>query len=112
MADPQHLPPEVADALAKGHVIEAIKLLRQQRNLGLAEAKALVDAALQKQGDVKVNMKTNVRAVSRPAPRAGMERHPGLSPGEVPRRSTGAMIAVIFLLALVVIGAGVYLRLV
>jgi len=37
------LPPPVLDALRKGKKIEAIKLLRLERNLGLKEAKDLVD---------------------------------------------------------------------
>lgn len=38
------LPPPVLEALRKGKKIEAIKLPRLERNLGLKEAKDLVDA--------------------------------------------------------------------
>ena len=38
------LPPPVIEALRTGKKIEAIKLLRLERNLGLKEAKDLVDA--------------------------------------------------------------------
>jgi ribosomal protein L7/L12 len=44
MDPPTHgLPPEVIDAIRRGNPIEAIKLLRA-RGLGLAEAKAYIDA--------------------------------------------------------------------
>jgi ribosomal protein L7/L12 len=38
-----NLPADVIEAVNRGHLIEAIKRLRQQRNLGLKEAKDLVD---------------------------------------------------------------------
>jgi ribosomal protein L7/L12 len=44
MSQPQVLPPEVLRALERGQLIEAIKLLRQSRGLGLKEAKHVVDA--------------------------------------------------------------------
>ncbi len=44
MAHDQELPPNVLAALQRGESIEAIKLLRSQRNLGLKEAKELLDA--------------------------------------------------------------------
>jgi ribosomal protein L7/L12 len=44
MPQPQTLPPEVIQALERGQLIEAIKLLRQARGLGLAEAKHAVEA--------------------------------------------------------------------
>jgi ribosomal protein L7/L12 len=43
--NPQPLPPDAAAALARGHKIEAIKLLREATGLGLAEAKHAVEAA-------------------------------------------------------------------
>ncbi len=39
------MPDDVRAALAAGHKIEAIRLLRQQTGLGLAEAKAAVESA-------------------------------------------------------------------
>lgn len=109
MNDPQDLPPEVADALAKGNVIEALKLVRAQKNIGLAEAKSLVEA-LQKQGNVRVNVKTTVRTRRKPAANPATEQRAGLSPGEVPRSGAGPVIAVIVLLVLVAIGVAVYLK--
>lgn len=44
------LPPEVMDAIRKGRKIEAIKLLREAKGLGLANAKVLVDRASQSHG--------------------------------------------------------------
>ena len=56
------LPPDAAQALARGDKIGAIKLVRAETGLGLKEAKDWVEA----------------RAPSAPLPR-------GLSPGEMPR---------------------------
>ena len=44
------LPPEVMDAIRDGRKIEAIKLLREEKGLGLANAKVLVDRASQAYG--------------------------------------------------------------
>ena len=104
MAEPlKNLPPAVAQALARGNLIEAIRLLRQQHpELGLAELKSLVEA-MQRQG-VKVDVKTNVKASVSHASAPGSSPHvphphapmplppeltpaPGLSPGEMPRSS-------------------------
>lgn len=41
---PDSLPPEVVEALKLGRPIEAIKRLRKSTGIGLAEAKAIVDA--------------------------------------------------------------------
>src|SRR6478735_4965366 len=41
---PDSLPPDVVEALKLGKPIEAIKRLRKSTGVGLAEAKALVDA--------------------------------------------------------------------
>ena len=43
MSEQQELSPEVVKALQAGRKIEAIKMLRAQRGLGLAEAKEQVD---------------------------------------------------------------------
>ncbi|GAA3925309.1 ribosomal protein L7/L12 [Litoribacillus peritrichatus] len=37
------LSPEVTDAINRGRKIEAIKILREQQNLGLKEAKDIID---------------------------------------------------------------------
>jgi hypothetical protein len=78
----QNLPPQVADALAKGNLIAAIKNLREQKpNLGLAEAKALIEAIQRQQGgNVKMNVKTAVKAAASP----GMHQH---SPPQSPPHS-------------------------
>jgi hypothetical protein len=107
MADmPTQLPPEVANALAKGNLIEAMKLLRAQyKDIGLAEARRLLEA-LQKQGQVKANATTRAkRAVA--APRSGFG--PKLSPGEVPRGGGGGGAALALIVA-AAIAAGLYAR--
>ena len=43
MQDQTGLPPEVINALWAGKKIDAIKLLREQHNIGLKEAKDMVD---------------------------------------------------------------------
>ncbi len=74
------LPAEVTAALASGRTIEAIRLLRQARGIGLKEAKAIVDAAR-----------------NGPA-RTGPPRMSGLAPGEVPRNRLSAGLLVVVLL--------------
>jgi ribosomal protein L7/L12 len=75
------LPAEVVTALQMGNKIEAIKLLREARSLGLKEAKDIVDAA--------------ERAV-RSNPRGEAE---SLAPGQVPRsRFTPVLVATIAVL--------------
>jgi ribosomal protein L7/L12 len=71
-AQPAALPPAVAQALAKGSKIEAIKLLREQTGMGLKEAKDAVESS-------------------------GKWREPMAegSPGEVPRSNSGLWLAVI-----------------
>ena len=118
----QNLPPQVADALAKGNLIAAIKYLREQKpNLGLAEAKALIEAIQRQQGgNVKMNVKAAVKtaasATAHPhstphsPPHAAMtpSMDPHVSPGEVPRTSSGAAFAMVVVAIVVVIAAAVY----
>lgn len=47
------LPKAAVDALWQGNVIEAIKLVRQERNIGLNEAKGLVDTYVASQPALK-----------------------------------------------------------
>lgn len=47
------LPKVVVEALWQGNVIEAIKLVRQERNVGLTEAKDLVDTYIASQPTLK-----------------------------------------------------------
>lgn len=110
MANPQNLPPEIADALARGNMIEAIKLVRQQqKGLGLAEAKGLVEA-LQRQGNVKVNVTTTMRAARKPAGLSpGFEQHAGLSPGEVPRGAGLQAVGAIVIAVVIAVIAAVWL---
>jgi len=122
MTDPLYsLPPPVVAAFQRGNVVEAIKLLRQHRpQLGLAEAKALVDA-LQKQGQARVNVKaqvtTSVHHDSKPhtppahAPLNPAAMNPHVTPGEVPRGGNAAAgIAIIVGIIVVVIAATYFSR--
>ena len=47
------LPPEVISAIQKGRKVEAIKILREETGLGLANAKVLVDRAYREYGPPK-----------------------------------------------------------
>src|SRR5690242_9170055 len=99
MADTHNIPPKVIEAVQRGNLIEAIKYMREHKpQLGLAEAKALIEA-IQKQGSVpplvqkaqaKVAAKMNAHAPTihahhSPPPIPHSMMNPNLSPGEVPR---------------------------
>ena len=67
------LPSEVIDAIREGRKIEAIKLLREAKGLGLANAKVLVEQAWRTHGpekefvsfaDEPQHMKTIVKSVA------------------------------------------------
>jgi ribosomal protein L7/L12 len=76
------LPSEVHAALAAGNLVQAIKLLRQTKGVGLKQAKALADEAR--------------RAVVTQAPQTGE----GPSPGEVPRsKISPGLVALVIVLA-------------
>ncbi|MFN8391828.1 MAG: ribosomal protein L7/L12 [Bdellovibrionota bacterium] len=47
------LPPTAISALERGNTIEAIKIVRQSHNLGLKEAKDLVDAYMAENPSVR-----------------------------------------------------------
>ena len=53
---PSGLSPAAIAALWKGQMIEAIKVVRQEQNLGLKEAKDAVEAYLKTQPDLKKRM--------------------------------------------------------
>jgi len=119
MPDPQ-VPPEIAAALEKGNLIEAIKLLRQ-KGIGLAEAKGMIEA-LQRQaaasgGNVKVNVKTTMRTTAAPVRRAPAPRPAArpvaghgethLGPGQVPRGGNSAMAIALLVIAGLAIAAAI-----
>ncbi len=58
MKPPSSLSPAAIAALWKGQMIEAIKLVRQERNLGLKEAKDAVEAYLKTQPELMKTMAT------------------------------------------------------
>lgn len=100
------VPPDVAELLAKGHLLEAVKRLRAASPMGLAEAKSVIE------WHVRHNA---LRPPSPPAPRPGtvgmatrvpaVHHHPtvhaparpGLSPGEVGKTGGGGMGIVVLL---------------
>ena len=54
----EELPPPVVEALSQGRTIEAIKLLREARKIGLKEAKDAVDQYLSARPELKRKLAT------------------------------------------------------
>ena len=81
------IPPDAVNAMRKGDLVGAIKVLRQVKGVGLAEAKAAF-TQLQRQAP-------------KPLPRSPLEalHAKGLSPGEVPRASAAHPVLWIVLVA-------------
>jgi hypothetical protein len=125
MAEPlKTLPPDVAAALSRGNVIEAIKLLRSKYNVGLAEARALLEALQKQSAHAQIHGQAPAKSPAKAAPHipAGMKpghHHPhtaatlhidpNMSPGEVPRTSGGMLFAAVVLAVLFVLGVAFYL---
>jgi hypothetical protein len=110
------LPPDVIKSLAEGRRIDAIKLLRKSMKIGLAEAKALIDAHARgigdspSFGDAHAKHETDDTGGHIFTPRSGGApafaptptiRSSGLAPGEV-KQSNAAAWAVALILALLV----------
>jgi len=91
------LPPEVVDAWRHGDKFEAIKRLRTATGLGLAEAKAALEA-LDRQRTGTVGMASRAHSHAPPS---------GLSPGEVPR-TTGGLWAVALVIVVLVLAGWLY----
>jgi hypothetical protein len=83
------LPPDVLEALKRGNQIEAIKLLRKAKGMGLSEAKGRVDDYL-------------LSVAGTPAPSHSVVDS-RLSPGEVPRRNAAAAVVVAIILGAIAI---------
>jgi ribosomal protein L7/L12 len=79
------LPPDAAQALARGDKIGAIKLVRAETGIGLKEAKDWVEA-------------------KSPAPRLPT----GLAPGEVPRGGDAILAWVVAILAIAAVAYGLF----
>jgi ribosomal protein L7/L12 len=104
MAEKITLTQEAIAALRRGNKIEAIRLMREKSGVGLAEAKAVVEAfekVSNLAGNAKVVMK-QVVAVKRGAPVHVEAPRDGLSPGEVPRGAGPLKAAVAVVVAIVV----------
>jgi hypothetical protein len=103
------LPPDAAEALAKGHLLEAVKRLRAATPMGLAEAKNVLEWHLRHRAQSMAG--AAAKASPRPAglspvpkhhagghaPRVHVPGRPGLSPGEVPKTSGGGFGVVVLL---------------
>src|SRR4051812_27088765 len=116
MADPTNIPPQVIQAVQRGNLIEAIKYMRQHKpQLGLAEAKALIEA-IQRQGVPPLVQKAHARAESAMQGNAPTTHHaipsaamnPNVSPGEMPRSGGNSVFAVLVVAIAVVVAAAVY----
>ena len=101
------LPPDVAEALSKGHLLEAVKRLRAASPMGLAEAKSVLEwhirhKAQSAAGKAGASRPAASDAALHPARHVPAETHlrsrPGLSPGEVPKTSGGGLGVVVLLI--------------
>ena len=96
--DRHALPAQVLEALRRGNKIEAIKLLREATQVGLAEAKGVIDAL-----DARANPGRAPTASPPPAKKVVTQAPPrrprvdDLGPGEVPRTSLGPVVIAIVL---------------
>ena len=96
--------PEVAAALARGNKIEAIKLVRQDTGLGLAEAKDLVEA-LARQPAVTAAREKVTAAWSETVQAGGSGTTPmPLAPGEQGRTPRTALWVVVAVVVAAVLG--------
>ncbi len=110
---PSSVPPDVLNALRSGNQLEAIKLLRKTKGIGLMEAKATLDAFLRASAAGNANANAGAKPKPQPhavtmqsrhtfvSPRRAGEVANYLSPGEVPRESAGTSAFVILVAAAV-----------
>ena len=104
MAEKITLTQEAIAALRSGNKIEAIRLMREKSGIGLAEAKAVVEAFEKVSniaGNARVVMKKAV-TVKRGEPVHVEAPRAGLSPGEVPRGAGSWKAAAAIVVAIVV----------
>jgi ribosomal protein L7/L12 len=115
------LPPEVVNALKRGDKIEAIKMLRAARGIGLAEAKGAIEAHGTEPSEVQMatdhptdesvdHIPRSPSAAAHPRLKpAGYVRREGLSPGEVPRTNNALQVVMVFLAIMLAIGVYLFL---
>ena len=105
------IPPDVLNAMRNGNQLEAIKLLRKTKSIGLVEAKAILDAFLRASAaaDAGAGATTRPHAASMHArhtytsPRRAGEVVNHVSPGEVARGGGAGAWSVLFLIAVAVV---------
>jgi len=111
--DRNSLPANVVEALRRGNKIEAIKLLRAATQVGLAEAKGVIDALESHAKATRAAQgKAPVSAPARQVPTPQVQRRPredDLGPGEVPRASPGAA-AIAIVIAIIALVAWAFLK--
>ncbi|SRR5260221_5080852 len=94
------LPPDVIDALNKGRLIEAIKLLRTGNGIGLKEAKDIIDSHIRRAGaPVGSQVAKDAAAASQRRMIADHSTASGYSPGEVPRGQNFAWVIMVLVAA-------------
>ena len=107
--DPKALPAQVIEALRRGNKIEAIKLLREVKQVGLAEAKGVIDAL---ESHANAGRAARGEAPVKPHASSLVQRRPhvdDLGPGEAPRSSLGpAVIAIV--LAIIAFSVWIFIR--
>jgi ribosomal protein L7/L12 len=95
-------PPEAIEALKRGNLVEAVKILRRA-GVGLAEAKAILDQ-IQKATPAGARFFAHKPATHLHVPT------PGLGPGEVPRGSGPGKWFALIMIGLVAVLAALYFR--
>jgi ribosomal protein L7/L12 len=96
------LPPDAIDALKRGKLVEAVKILRAA-GFGLAEAKAILDQVQKATPD-------GARfSAHKPAAHLHVAR-PGLGPGEVPRGGGSGKWFALIVVGVVAVVAALYFR--
>lgn len=105
------VPPDVAEALAKGHLLEAVKRLRAGSPMGLAEAKSIIEWHVRHNAlrppspappsparKAAASVAPKIHAVAH-HPTVHAPMRPGLAPGEVPHAGGGGLAYVVLLAA-------------
>ncbi|QJR12111.1 hypothetical protein DSM104443_03195 [Usitatibacter rugosus] len=96
------LPPEALEALKRGSLIEAIKIIREKSGVGLAEAKSMVE-------EIARSIPKDGRFGDHTATPQSVHARAGLGPGEVARGGgSGKWLVLIAIAALAILAALFY----